>query len=87
MKSSSLAVLPLLVATGVALGLGLPLAKLAALHGVHPLPFATWPTWAAALMLAALGGTRQGSPPALKRLLRFGLVAGLFGHAAPMTAL
>ena len=84
---SSLAVLPLLVATGVALGLGLPLAKLAAMQGVQPLPFATWPTWAAALVLVALGAGRQGPPPAPQRLLRFGLIAGLFGHAAPMTAL
>ncbi|MBL0729416.1 DMT family transporter [Piscinibacter sp. HJYY11] len=80
-------VLPLLVATGVALGLGIPLAKLAALHDVQPLPFATWPTWIAGLVLTALGAGRQGRPPRMRQLARFGIVAGLFGHAAPMTAL
>ena len=80
-------VLPLLIATGMALGLGIPLAKFAALHGVQPLPFATWPTWVAGLTLAGLGAARQGRPPRMWRLARFGIVAGLFGHAAPMTAL
>lgn len=80
-------VLPLLVATGVALGLGIPLAKFAALHGVQPLPFATWPAWVAGLLLAALGAWRQGRPAHTPELVRFGVVAGIFGHAMPMTAL
>lgn len=80
-------VLPLLVATGVALGLGIPLAKFAAQHGVQALAFATWPTGAAGLVLAVLGAWREGHPPARWQLVRFGFVAGLFGHAAPMTAL
>jgi drug/metabolite transporter (DMT)-like permease len=78
---------PLLLCTGIALGLGAPIAKAAAQHGVNPLAFALWPTLAAGLLLGALGLLRQGRPADLPRLLRFGGVAGLFGHALPMSAL
>lgn len=80
-------ILPLLLGTGFTLGLGAPIAKAAAQQGVDPLAFALWPTLAAGLLLALLGRLRQGRPPDAPRLLRFGLVAGLFGHALPMTAL
>lgn len=78
---------PWLLGTGICLGLGAPIAKAASLAGVGPLAFALWPTLAAGLMLAMLGLVRQGRPEAWPRLLRFGGVAGLFGHALPMSAL
>lgn len=83
----SLSLWPLLLGTGITLGLGAPIAKAAALHGVHALAFALWPTLAAGLLLGALGWLRQGRPADAPRLLRFGAVAGLFGHALPMSAL
>jgi drug/metabolite transporter (DMT)-like permease len=77
---------PVLVGTGVFLGLGVPLAKAAAAAQVSALAFAFWPTAAAGLLLIALGRLRHG-PPALTRAdLRFGAIAGLFGHALPMSA-
>lgn len=78
---------PLLLGTGLTLGLGAPIAKAAAPHGVNALAFALWPTLAAGLLLGAIGLWRQGRPADLPRLLQFGGVAGLFGHALPMTAL
>lgn len=78
---------PLLLGTGVSLGLGAPIAKAASEVGVSPLAFALWPTLAAGLLLALLGLLRRESPEDLPRLLRFGGVAGLFGHALPMSAL
>lgn len=78
---------PLLLGTGITLGLGAPIAKAAAQHGVGALAFALWPTLAAGLLLGAIGLFRQGAPADLPRLLRFGGVAGLFGHALPMSAL
>jgi drug/metabolite transporter (DMT)-like permease len=78
---------PLLLGTGITLGLGAPIAKAAGGHGVGPLAFALWPTLAAGLALGALGLLRHGRPDDLPRLLRFGAVAGLFGHALPMWAL
>ena len=80
-------VLPLLVATGVALGLGIPISKAAGGHGVHPLAFATWPTLVAGLAFGLLAWRRQPALQDPMRLLRFGAVAGLLGHAAPMSAL
>lgn len=80
-------VAPLLVGTGVTLGLGAPIAKAASQHGVAALAFALWPTLAAGLVLGLLGLLRQGRPADLTRVLRFGGVAGLFGHALPMSAL
>lgn len=78
---------PLLLGTGLTLGLGAPIAKAAAPHGVNALAFALWPTLAAGLLLGTLGLWRQGRPADPTRLLRFGGVAGLLGHALPMTAL
>jgi drug/metabolite transporter (DMT)-like permease len=78
---------PLLLGTGLMLGLGAPLARAAAMHGVGPLAFAMWPTALAALVMAALGAWRHGLPVQRYRLARFGVVAGLLGHALPMTAL
>ena len=78
---------PLLLGTGAMLGLGSPLAKAAAPHGVGTLAFALWPTLAAGLLLGLLGLVRRGRPVDPLRLLRFGVVAGSFGHAVPMAAL
>lgn len=78
---------PLLLATGAMLGLGAPISRAAAAHGVGPLAFALWPTASAAVVLAALGAWRHEQPPDRFRLARFGAVAGLLGHALPMTAL
>ena len=77
---------PLLLGSGITLGLGTPIAKAAAHHGVGALAFALWPTLAAGLLLGAIGLLRQGRPADLPRLVRFGSVAGLFGHALPMSA-
>lgn len=77
---------PLLLGSGITLGLGTPIAKVAAHHGVGALSFALWPTLAAGLLLGAIGLFRQGRPADLPRLVRFGSVAGLFGHALPMSA-
>lgn len=78
---------PLLLGTGLTLGVGAPIAKAAAPHGVNALAFALWPTLTAGMVLGAIGLLRQGRPADLPRLLRFGGIAGLFGHALPMTAL
>ncbi|WP_298828061.1 DMT family transporter [uncultured Piscinibacter sp.] len=78
---------PLLLGTGITLGLGAPIAKAASEHGVGALAFALWPTLAAGVLLGAIGLLRQGRPADLPRLIRFGGVAGLFGHALPMSAL
>ena len=76
----------LLVDTGVALGMGLPLGKLAAGAGVGPISFALLPALGAALLLTALDWHQHGHPNAPGRLLRFGLVAGLLGNAIPNTS-
>lgn len=80
-------VAPFFLGTGITLGLGAPLAKVAAQQGVSALAFALWPTLAAGLLLGGLGLLRQGLPADPRRVLRFGGVAGLFGHALPMSAL
>lgn len=77
---------PVLLGTGVFLGLGMPLAKAAAAEQVSALAFAFWPTVAAGLVLIALGRLRQGAPRLTMADLRFGAIAGLFGHALPMSA-
>jgi drug/metabolite transporter (DMT)-like permease len=77
---------PVLIGTGVFLGLGMPLAKAAAAEQVGALAFALWPTAAAALALLALGWLRHGAPALTLADLRFGAIAGLFGHALPMSA-
>ncbi|MCB2254162.1 hypothetical protein KTQ74_19795 [Pseudomonas chlororaphis] len=73
---------PLLLGSGVTLGL----AKAAAQYGVGALAFTLWPTLAAGPMLGVIGLLRQGHPADLPRLMRFGSVAGLFGHALPISA-
>lgn len=80
-------VIPLLLATGVALGLGVPISKAAGAYDVHPFAFVTWPTLIAGLAFGLLAWRRQPAPQDPMRLLRFGAVAGLLGHAAPMSAL
>lgn len=81
-----LSVLPLVLGTGALLGLGNPLAKLASADGIGALTFTFWPTLAAGLCLGLMA-LRSRDPSGLdRRLLRFGLVAGAFGHALPMTA-
>lgn len=77
---------PVLVGTGVCLGIGVPLAKAAAGERVSALAFALWPTAAAGLVLLALGRLRHGPPSLTIAHLRFGAIAGLFGHALPMSA-
>ncbi len=77
---------PVLVGTGVFLGLGVPLAKAAAADQVSALAFAFWPTVAAGLVLIAVGRLRHGRPALTLAHLRFGAIAGLFGHALPMSA-
>ena len=76
----------LLLGTGFLFGLGLPLSQLGAQHGVDVVAFALWPTLAAALGLAALGWFRHGPLQINARLIRFGLLAGTFGHAVPASA-
>jgi drug/metabolite transporter (DMT)-like permease len=77
---------PVLLGTGVFLGLGMPLAKAAAAQQVGALAFALWPTAAAGLVLMAIGRLRHGRPGFTSAHLRFGAIAGLFGHALPMSA-
>lgn len=78
----------LMVATGMALGLAMPMGKLAGEAGVGALSFALVPAGGAALVLGVLAWCRHGRPHQLARLMRFGAVAGLLGHAIPnsMTA-
>ncbi len=83
MKSS---LWPVLLGTGIFLGLGMPLAKAATAEQVGALAFALWPTVAAGLVLMAIGRLRHGRPAFNAAQLRFGLIAGLFGHALPMSA-
>jgi drug/metabolite transporter (DMT)-like permease len=83
---ASIPVWQLLVGTGVLFGLGLPLSQLGARHGVDVMAFAVWPTITAALGLAVLGWLRHGPLKINARLLRFGLLAGTFGHAVPASA-
>lgn len=78
--------LSLVMGTGVLLGLGNPLARLASADGLHVLAFTLWPTAVAGLILAGIGLARHGASGVGQRLARFGLVAGAFGHALPMLA-
>jgi drug/metabolite transporter (DMT)-like permease len=78
-------ILTYLVPTGILLGVGIPLARQLAGHGVTPLAFAFWPTLAASLLLAALA--LRGRVPAWRAdVVRFSVTAGLGGYALPMTA-
>lgn len=81
-----LSVFPLVLGTGVLLGLGNPLAKLASADGVGALAFTFWPTLAAGLLLGLMAMGSRGPMDMDRRLLKFGLVAGAFGHALPMAA-
>ncbi len=77
---------PVLVGTGIFLGLGMPLAKAAAAEQVGALAFAFWPTAAAGLWLLWRARWRHGAAGLRPAHLRFGAIAGLFGHALPMSA-
>jgi drug/metabolite transporter (DMT)-like permease len=81
-----LSVFPLVLGTGVLLGLGNPLAKLASADGIGALAFTFWPTLAAGLLLGLMAMGARGPTGLDQRLMRFGLVAGAFGHALPMAA-
>ncbi len=77
-------VVPLLLGTGVCLGVGLPMARWLYSHGVSSLGFALWPTAVAGAVLAVLAHARHAS--VLRRdLLQFGAIAGVCGYALPMT--
>lgn len=76
----------LLFAVGGLLGLALPGAKAMAGLGVPALAFAAWPTTVAGLLLVLLAAARQPRPAPWGRTLRFSAVAGVAGHAVPMTA-
>jgi drug/metabolite transporter (DMT)-like permease len=80
------AVWPVLLGTGAALGLGMPLAKAAALSGVSSIAFALWPTAMAALLLALVAARRHGRLALNAERIRFAVIAALLGHALPMTA-
>lgn len=75
---------PLVLSTGILLGVGNPLARMASTEGVHSLVFTLWPTAAAGLILALIGLTAHGARGVSGQLAAFGLVAGAFGHALPM---
>jgi drug/metabolite transporter (DMT)-like permease len=75
----------LLIATGMSLGLSVPLGKLAVSHGVAPVSFVMLPALFAGLVLAGFAWLRHGAPDGPRRLLGFGLVTGMLGHAVPNT--
>lgn len=75
----------LLVATGGALGLGMPLGKLAATQGVEPLSFVLFPALVAGVLLAGLAWLRHGGPSSSRHLMGFGVVTGLLSSALPTT--
>jgi len=77
---------PLLIGTGVLLGLSIPIAKAAAAAGVPALAYALWPTALAAAVLALLAARRRGALRLSPPLLRYASISGFLGHAAPMTA-
>jgi drug/metabolite transporter (DMT)-like permease len=77
---------PLLVGTGVLLGLSIPIAKAAAAAGVPALAYALWPTALASGVLALLAARRRGALRPSLPLLRYAAISGFLGHAAPMTA-
>ena len=73
----------LLLATGMTLGLAVPLGKLAVSNGVAPLNFVAFSALGSGVLLAALAWWRHGVPADIVGLLRFGLVAGVLGNAIP----
>jgi drug/metabolite transporter (DMT)-like permease len=74
------------IGSAVLLGLGLPLSRVAAGAGVATTAFAFWPTIAAGLVLALLAWRRRGPIALDAKLVRFGLVSGVVGHALPVSA-
>lgn len=76
----------LILGTGLLLGLGIPLARLAAGEGISPLTFSFWPTLAAGLALSLVAWQRHGAPVITGRLVRFGAVTGIVGHAIPVSS-
>lgn len=76
----------LILGTGLLLGLGIPLARLAGGEGISPLTFSFWPTLAAGLALACVAWQRHGAPVITGHLLRFGAVSGIVGHAIPVSS-
>lgn len=82
-RARSPAVWCLVAATGAAMGVSVPLAKQAGLHGIGPLTFALWPAAASAVVLALWAWFLHGAPPQRGRLAAFGLAAGLLGVALP----
>lgn len=75
---------PLVLGTGILLGLGNPLARWASLDGISTWVFTLWPTALAGLVLLLAAWVRHGARAVDTRLLSFGLIAGVFGHALPM---
>jgi drug/metabolite transporter (DMT)-like permease len=74
------------VGSALLLGLGVPLSRSAAQAGVAPSAFAFWPTLVAGAVLATLAWRRQGRIDLDAKLVRFGLVSGVLGHALPLSA-
>lgn len=74
---SRLSIIALLVATGIPLGVAVPLGRLAVEAGVSPLAFALFPALTGGVLLATIAAARGESPGRLSRLLTFGLAAGL----------
>lgn len=79
-------ILHLLLGTGLLLGLGIPLARLAGAEGISPLPFSFWPTLVAGIMLSLVAWQRHGALVLNGHLLRFGAVSGIVGHAVPVSS-
>jgi drug/metabolite transporter (DMT)-like permease len=75
----------LLIATGAALGLSVPLGKLAVANGVAPLSFVIVPALVAGLVLVAIACWRHGVPSGRRHLLVYGLVTGTLSNAVPNT--
>jgi len=82
---------PVLIGTGIMLGLSIPIAKAAAAAGVPALAYALWPTALASAVLAVVATRRRGTRALAAQgeslpLLRYASISGFLGHAAPMTA-
>lgn len=75
----------LLIATGMSLGMAVPLSKLAVKNGVAPLSFVMIPALVAGLLLGGIALLRHGWPEDRRKLLGFGLVTGMLGNALPNT--
>lgn len=75
----------LLLGAGASLGLAMPLGKASIAAGVSALSFVLWPSLVAGGLLAVAAAWRHGPPGQWGNLVRFGLIAGLFGYAIPNT--